>query len=110
MSVDMALQQVAQAVTLADSRADSSKLSSEVSMPDNCPLHSVASTTLSNGQPEPSSPTCSGCDTCELCLTIASFAPSQFLATAFKLATAPAAMPHGFISADRASRLKPPIS
>ena len=106
MSVDMAMQQVAQAVT----SADGSHPMTLASMPDDCPMHAMATETTSNGQPDSSSPPCSGCDTCELCLTIASFTPSQFHATVFSPTTAPAAMPHGFVSADRASRLKPPIS
>lgn len=106
MSVDMAMQQVAQAVT----SADGSHLMTLAFMPDDCPMHAMASETTSNAPADASGPPCSGCDTCELCLTIASFTPSQFHATAFSPTTAPAAMPHGFVSADRASRLKPPIS
>ena len=110
MSVDMAMQQVAQAVTSAGVPAVSSHVMTLASMPDDCSMHSVATDAPSNGQSEPSSPPCSGCDTCELCLTIAAFTPAQFRATAFNLSTSPAAMPHGFISADGTSRLKPPIS
>lgn len=110
MSVDMAMQQVAQAVTSAGGPADSSHLMTAASMPDDCPMHATASETTSKAQSDSSSPHCNGCDTCELCLTIASFTPSQFQATPFSPRTVSAAMPHGFISADRASRLKPPIS
>lgn len=110
MSVDMAMQQVTKAVTSAGDPADGSQLMTLAFMPDDCPMHAMASETTSNGQPDAGSPPCSGCDTCELCLTIASFTPSEFHATAFSPTTAPAAMPHGFVNADRASRLKPPIS
>lgn len=98
MAVGMAVQQVAaaQAGPMAD-------------MPDDCPMRLGASGIPTNA-PGDTSPPCSGCDTCELCLAIASFTTPQFHATPNSASTAPAAVPHGFISADHASGLKPPIS
>lgn len=110
MSVDMAMQQVVQAVTSAAGPAYNNRLMTSVSMPDDCSMHAAATEALSNGQSDSSSPPCSGCDTCELCMALASFTTPQFHTTAFSRDTAPAAMPCGFVSADRASRLKPPIS
>lgn len=78
-------------------------------MPDDCAMHLEAISTAANESAD-SKPSCSGCDTCELCLAIASFTTPQLHTTRFGLNTAPAAAHHGFVSADRASRLKPPIS
>ena len=78
-------------------------------MPDDCAMHLEVVSTAANESAD-SKPSCSGCDTCELCLAIASFTTPQFHATPFVLSAAPAAVHHGFVSADRASRLKPPIS
>ena len=78
-------------------------------MPDDCAMHMDATSTAANKSAN-SKPPCSGCDTCELCLAIASFAVPQFQAMPFIPSAAPAAVPCGFFSADRASRLKPPIS
>lgn len=77
-------------------------------MPADCPMH--ASEAAASGQPDGSGKACSGCDTCELCLAIASFTAHQFRATPFGHGAAPTAVPHGFISADRAVGLRPPIS
>lgn len=55
-------------------------------------------------------PACSGCDTCELCVAMASFTAPAFSALPDSLRFTTAAVPHGFVSADRALRLKPPIS
>ena len=99
MAVGMAVQQVAAAQTgpMAD-------------MSDDCPMRLGASGIPTNAPGDTNSPPCSGCDTCELCLAMATFTTPQFHATPNRASTAPAAVPHGFVSADRASRLKPPIS
>lgn len=78
-------------------------------MPDDCAMHLDATSTAANKSAN-SKPPCSGCDTCELCLAIASFSTPQLHTTPLCLRAAPAAAHHGFVSADRASRLKPPIS
>ena len=79
-------------------------------MPDDCPMRLGATSTPSNAPGDTNSPPCSGCDTCELCLAIASFTTPQFHAKPLRHSTVPAAVPHGFVSADRARGLKPPIS
>lgn len=98
MAVRMAVQQVAAA-----------QVGPMATMPNDCPMRLGASGTPANAAAD-TSPPCSGCDTCELCLAIASFTAPQFHATPFSPIAAPDAAPAGFVSADRASRLKPPIS
>lgn len=110
MAVEMAMQQVTQVVVSASDRVGRVTPGSMPVMPDDCPMHTGASGAPANGPTDTSSLSCSGCDTCELCLAIASCAAPYFQATPFSPSAAPAAMPHGFVSADRASRLKPPIS
>ena len=108
MAVDMAVQQLAHVAASAPVALGSHIAGPMGAMPEDCPMHAEASGTPKNLPA--SSPACSGCDTCELCLAIASFAVPQFEAMPFSPGAAPAAVPHGFFSADRASRLKPPIS
>lgn len=97
MAVGMAVQQVA--------AAQASPMSG---MPDDCPMRLGASGTPINAPGD--TPPCSGCDTCELCLAMASFTTPQFHTTPLRSSTPPAAVPHGFVSADHARGLKPPIS
>lgn len=99
MATGMAVQQVAtvQTASVAD-------------IPSDCPLHVGASSAHLNALADTPSAPCSGCDTCELCLAIAVFTAPQFHATPFSHRAADVDLPHGFVSADHASRLKPPIS
>ncbi|MFM9900205.1 MAG: hypothetical protein ACKVOT_04265 [Polaromonas sp.] len=99
MAVGMAAQQVVAA-----------QASPVAGMPDDCPMRLGASSTPTNAPGDTNSPPCSGCDTCELCLAMASFTTPQFHATPNRASTAPAAVLRGFVSADRARGLKPPIS
>ena len=108
MAVDMAMQQLAHVATSTPVTVGSHIAGPIDAMPQDCPMHAEASGTPTNLAT--SSPACSGCDTCELCLAIASFTVPQFQAMPFNPRVAPAAVPHGFFSADHASRLKPPIS
>lgn len=108
MAVDMAMQQLAHVATSTPVAVGSHVAGPMDAMPQDCPMHTETSGTPTNLPT--SSPACSGCDTCELCLAIASFTVPQFQAMPFSACVAPAAVPHGFFSADRASRLKPPIS
>lgn len=110
MAMSMATAQVATAKTHGAASLDGIDLSEASTMAAECPMHIEASGAPANAADKNSSPACSGCDTCELCLAMASFAAPQFLATPFSHSGTPAALHHGFVSADRASRLKPPIS
>lgn len=110
MAAEMAMQQVTQAVVSSSDRIGHLTPGAMPVVPDDCPMHAVASGAPVNGSTDTSGLSCTQCDTCELCLAIASCAAPDFQATAFSPSAAPAAMPHGFVSADRASRLKPPIS
>lgn len=73
-------------------------------------MHPEANTPSASGSAEPSGLNCSGCDTCELCLAMASFTSPSFHATPFSPSSTPGLVPQGFVSADDASPLKPPIS
>ena len=108
MAVDMAMQQFVHAAASEPVVAGSHIAGPMDAMPEDCPMHAEASGTPKNLAI--GGPACSGCDTCELCLAIASFTVPQFQAMPFSPRVAPAAVPHGFFSADHASRLKPPIS
>lgn len=122
MAVDMAMQQTAQAVAMAiavstnsaDRLMQSHPSESMAVMPDDCPMHVEATPRGSmNGVADASIDSvnhCSGCDTCELCLAIASFSVSRLTALPTHAGSTPDGWPRGFRSADRASRLKPPIS
>jgi hypothetical protein len=102
MAVTMAMQQVA--AVHAGPMAE---------MPDDCPMRirgSDAGEAPADGQTDSSGKPCGACDTCALCLAIASFPSPQFHTMAFKPSTTPPDVAHGFFSADHASRLKPPIS
>ena len=103
MAVGMAAQQVAQQVAAVQASL-LTDIANIADMPDDCPMRLAASNT------DTDAPSCSGCDTCELCLAIASFTTPQFHATPFSPSAAPDTAPSGFVSADRASGLKPPIS
>jgi hypothetical protein len=98
MAVDMAAQQ-AQAASMLPASSDTSAMS-----PD-CPMHAHG-----GGGETPAEAHCSSCNTCQLCLALASFVwPS--------LASAPP-VPHAeplgggdqFSSAEGLASLKPPIS
>lgn len=72
-------------------------------MPEDCQMHSAAQTV---NEPPP----CHGCDTCELCLAIASFTNETFEASGFIPALEPVSRYTLFSSADGILSLKPPIS
>ncbi len=99
MAVDMAAQQVHMAAASGDA--------SGAAMPEDCPMRMQASDTSS--APGGTSTHCS-CDTCELCLALASLSGVSLPAGHSMPVTGLVADGTRFDSADRASRLKPPIS
>lgn len=101
MAVDMAAQQAQQAAANAESGIEAS------AMPEDCPMHAQASeaeTSQADGAH------CNGCNTCELCLALASFTWPGLQPAAFTLHAEPLAGGTLFTSAERASGFKPPIS
>ncbi|MES2941753.1 MAG: hypothetical protein V4772_02660 [Pseudomonadota bacterium] len=103
MAVDMASLQVAAAKKAAASQAANDIIAA---MPADCPMLAQAG---ADEEPATSSAHCS-CDTCELCLALASVKDSGFFQAVFTPHTAPRAANTGFSSADRSAGLKPPIS
>jgi hypothetical protein len=104
MAVDMAAQQARQAQQAA---ADAEPGVQASAMPEDCPMHAQAS--------DPEAPAtngahCNGCDTCELCLALASLVWPGLQPAGFTPHAEPLADGSHFNSADRASGFKPPIS
>jgi len=109
MAVDMA---AAQAHATMQSRS-STDVAGSAAMPEDCPMHMAAGTgdaAPAVGTPQKAGGHCQACDTCELCLALASF--SIPLALAHSPAPSAGPLTEGvlFSSADHATGLKPPIS
>lgn len=103
MAVDMASQHavLAQAVAAGALTA----------MPEDCPMHAqMADTAAEPAQASPAGMLCQGCDTCQLCLAMASFTGSAVQADSWLPHAAPAEGGSRFNSADQPSGIKPPIS
>ena len=114
MAVDMAQQQVAGAlVSAVAASGDMAKSASTelAAMPDDCPMHAGSNSAGSDANaPAGQIAHCSACDTCELCLALASVTVAQFSGLPFSPSTARIAAQAGHVSADLVSLLKPPIS
>jgi hypothetical protein len=109
MAVDMASQAVAKAQK-TDSAA-SEAMETEASMPADCPMHAqFADTAAPAIDAEAGGVHCNACDTCELCLALATSTWSDAATLAFAPHAAPLATGYGFSSADSFSSFKPPIS
>ncbi|MDP3171916.1 MAG: hypothetical protein Q8M91_16415 [Polaromonas sp.] len=103
MAVDMASQQTLQAHAQTQAEGKASP-----AMPDDCPMHAGA--TAETATDPLSAGHCNDCDTCELCLALASFTwPSGAKASFMPGGGLPSAG-HPFSSAEGSTRLKPPIS
>lgn len=102
MAVDMAAQQIRAAQKATATQAEKENIAA---MPADCPMLTQAA---GAENPADSNAHCS-CDTCELCLALASVKDTGLLAATFTPHTAPQAASAGFSSADRATGLKPPI-
>lgn len=102
MAVEMAAQQITASQHAATAQANND---AAPAMPSDCPMLGQAA---DDGSGKPNSP-CS-CDTCELCVALASARQPVFFEARFTPCTAPQAVIAGFSSADRSTGLKPPIS
>lgn len=100
MAVDMASQQVLQA---------QAGVETSPGMPEDCPMHAGSA---ADTVPDPAKAAghCKDCNTCELCLALASFTWSAGAMASFTPAAVPPSAGHPFSSAERSTRLKPPIS
>ena len=96
MAVDMALQQTVQA------QADAKESSA---MPEDCPMHAGTAS-----DPMTAAGHCNDCDTCELCLALASFTQSTATVANFSPHAQLPSAGQPFSSAESSTRLKPPIS
>lgn len=97
MAVDMAVQQVLMAQT---------SVANTAVMPADCPMHMQA---LDN-QTGAAKLNCNSCDTCELCLALASWTHTVWAAGKMSRPAAPLLMANDFRSAAATASFKPPIS
>jgi hypothetical protein len=111
MAVDMASQAVTKAQKMAGSQKEAA-LAADEPMPVDCPMRAqVADTDAASPDVASSGGShCKACDTCELCLALATSTWLDAAPAAFTRHAEPLAIDHGFCSADSFSSLKPPIS
>ena len=102
MAVEMAAQQI---TASQQATTEQAKNDAALAMPADCPmLGQVADDDSSKSNTQ-----CS-CETCELCVALASARQAGFFEATFTPCTTPHAVIAGFSSADRSTGLKPPIS
>jgi len=100
MAVDMASQQAVQA------RAGAQE---PPAMSEDCPMH-AGITSETAADPGTAAGHCNDCNTCELCLALASFTWTGVALSSFPPHAGPPSAGHPFSSAESVARLKPPIS
>jgi hypothetical protein len=111
MAVDMASQILAKAQKTGSAVPASAVADADASMPADCPMHAQsADKAAADTDAQASGVHCNACDTCELCLALATSTWPDLLPTAFTPHAAPLATGYRFSSADSFSSLKPPIS
>ena len=106
MAVDMAAQQVSMAQT---SVARTAAMTAASAMPADCPMHMQALDDKAD-QDGTTKLYCHSCDTCELCLALASWTHTAWAAGAMSRPAAPLLMANDFRSAAATASFKPPIS
>ena len=106
MAVDMATQQV---LMMQDSAASTAAKLAASSMPADCQMHDQAVDDKTD-QVSRASAHCHSCDTCQLCLALASWTHPDWRAAANGRPGTPLLAASGFRSADTAASFKPPIS
>ena len=111
MAVDMAVQQV---LVAQSSAANTVAMAAESVMPADCPMHTQAVVDKAlDGKTDPAGAAkghCHSCDTCQLCLTMASWTNIAWPADTVTRPAAPLLVGNDFRSADTAASFKPPIS
>lgn len=103
---DMAVGMAVNMVTSATAKTGEPRMAAD------CPMHfqTLAADTANDSIPTSTGQQCSGCDTCELCLALATVTHNIWFSGATSPHIAPLATGIAFHSADSASSLKPPIS
>ncbi|MFI5444870.1 hypothetical protein [Polaromonas sp. UC242_47] len=101
MAMDMAEQQVIMAQSAVSAELNA--------MPEDCPMFAQAGDMMDKPA-ETAGAHCNSCDTCELCLALASFSWNDVPAQAFAPQAGPLAHGSRFSSADSGPGIKPPIS
>ena len=109
MALDMAAQQVLMAQAVAPSPL---AFNAESPMPADCPMHAQATADAAGeaSQTTGAGAHCNGCNTCQLCLALASFTWIDPPTGVFTASAAPLLSGLRFSSAESVSNLKPPIS
>ena len=114
MAANMAVQQVSVAQISSASAASTAVMTAESAMPADCPMHLQAMGDKAvDGKAEHAGTAqghCHSCDTCQLCLAMASWAHTTWPAGTVSRPGAPLLAGHDFRSADTAASFKPPIS
>ncbi len=111
MAVDMASQVVAKAQKAPTAESTGTVADSDASMAADCPMHAQsADNAAADREAQVSGVHCNACDTCELCLALATSTWPGASALAFAPHLAPLATGYRFSSADSFSSFKPPIS
>lgn len=106
MAVDMATQQLLLAQA---SVANTAAMVAESAMPADCPMQ-VQAVADKPEQAGPASAHCHSCDTCQLCLALASWMHAAWPADTTNRPGTPLLAGNYFRSADTAASFKPPIS
>ena len=115
MAVDMAMQQVlmtqssASGETLVSGRG--AALTTSAAMPEDCPMSARNQDGKSvEGEPAGETAASCNCNSCDLCLALATFTLPTLATAAFTPHAAPPSLGTRFSSAERVFSLKPPIS
>lgn len=104
MAVDMALNMTLQQAVQAPAEPKAAP-----GMPEDCPMHAQTGAEAA-ADPVAADGHCNDCNTCELCLALASFAWQAVAMGSFMPHAGPPSAGHPFSSAEDINRLKPPIS
>lgn len=108
MAIGMASQQVA----MAQASSVDAATNPDLAMPADCPMHAqaVSDQAADTDQTAAAGLHCNGCDTCQLCLALASLTWTRVAANPPIPDAAPLANASRFSDADSVASLKPPIS
>ncbi len=98
----------AMAVEMASQQAVQAEVRGSPVMPEDCPMHAQTGAEAAS-DPVAAGAHCNDCNTCELCLALASFTWPTVAMGAFTPRVGPPSDGHPFSSAENVTRLKPPI-
>ena len=106
MAVDMAAQQVLMAQMVSVDKA----INAGSAMPADCPMQAQATADKASDVGQATGTHCNGCDTCQLCLSLATFTWTRVADGLLKPQATPVTIGIRFSNADSVASLKPPIS